>query len=101
MEKHENQKPVFKFKDFRRRMTNKMFLEEVNPGNFVRNPKFGIKNNFWVSEQYKKLMNSVLGCVTISRSKQNQKTFLINKTCPNKSLDPFNICLKRKTISTV
>ena len=32
-------------------MTNKMFFEEVNPENFVRNPKFGITNNFWVSKQ--------------------------------------------------
>ena len=32
-----------------------MFFEEVSPGSFVRNPKFGLKNNFWVSEQYKEI----------------------------------------------
>ena len=48
-------KPFFKFEDFRRRMTNKMFFEEVSPGSFVRNPKFGLKNNFWVPEQYKEI----------------------------------------------
>ena len=36
-------------------MTNKMFFEEVSPGSFVRNPKFGLKNNFCVSEQYKEI----------------------------------------------
>ena len=36
-------------------MTNKMFFEETNPGVFVRNPNFGIKNNFWVPEQYKEI----------------------------------------------
>jgi len=36
-------------------MTNKMFFEEVSPGSFVRNPKFRLKNNFWVSEQYKEI----------------------------------------------
>ena len=47
MEKHEKKKKTFsKFEDFRRRMTNKMFFEEVNLGSFVRNPKFGLKNNF-------------------------------------------------------
>ena len=31
------------------------FFEETNPGVFVKNPKFGIKNNFWVPEEYKKI----------------------------------------------
>ena len=48
-------KPFSKFEDFRRRMTNKMFFEEVSLGSFVRNPKFKLKNNFWVSEQYKEI----------------------------------------------
>ena len=47
--------PFPKFEDFRRRMTNKMYFEEINPGVFVRNPNFGIKVNFWVSEQYKEI----------------------------------------------
>ena len=41
-------KPFSKFEDFRRRRTNKMFFEEVSRGKFVRNPKFKLKNNFWV-----------------------------------------------------
>ena len=36
-------------------MPNKMFFEEVSPGSFVRNRKFRLKNNFWVSEQYKEI----------------------------------------------
>ena len=36
-------------------MTNKMFFEETNPGVFVWNPNLGIKNNFWVPEQYKEI----------------------------------------------
>ena len=39
-------KPCSKFQDFRRRMTNKMFFEETTPGVFVRNRKFGLKNNW-------------------------------------------------------
>ena len=36
-------------------MTNKMFLEETVPGVFVRNRKFGLKNNWWASAQYKEI----------------------------------------------
>ena len=32
-----------------------MFFEETNLGNFVRNPRFGIKNNWKVSEQNKEI----------------------------------------------
>ena len=46
-------KPFSKFLDFRRRMTNKMFFEETTPGVFIRNKKFGIKNNWWASELYR------------------------------------------------
>ena len=48
-------KPFSKFQDFRRRMTNKMFFEETTPGVFVRNKKFGLKNNWWASAQYKEI----------------------------------------------
>ena len=32
-----------------------MFFEETTPGVCVRNRKFGLKNNFWATEQYKKI----------------------------------------------
>jgi len=48
-------KPFSKFQDFRRRMNNKMFFEETTPGVFVRNRKFGLKNNWWASTQYKEI----------------------------------------------
>jgi len=48
-------KPFSKFLDFRRRMTNKMFFEETTPGVFIRNKKFGIKNNWWASEHYREI----------------------------------------------
>ena len=32
-----------------------MYFEETNLGVFIRNPNYGIKNNFWASEQYKKI----------------------------------------------
>ena len=36
-------------------MTNKVFFEETTPGVFVRNRKFGLKNNWWASTQYKEI----------------------------------------------
>ena len=48
-------KPFSKFQDFRRRMNNKMFFEETTPGVFERNRKFGLKNNWWASTQYKEI----------------------------------------------
>ena len=49
-------KPFYGFKEFRRRMTNKMFFEEKEPGVFVRNKNFHIKNkNFWADENFKEI----------------------------------------------
>ena len=39
-------KPFAKFEDFRRRMSNKVFFEEISPGTFVRNKNFHVKENF-------------------------------------------------------
>ena len=61
-------KPFSKFEDFRRRMTNKMFFEEVSPGSCVRNPKFRLQNNFGYRSNTKKLMNFVLGLETTLRN---------------------------------
>ena len=45
------------FKDFRWKMTNKMFFEETKPGIFERNKNFHIKSNHWVDKQYNKIDN--------------------------------------------
>ena len=39
-------KPFAKFEDFRRRMSNKVFFEEISPGTFVRNKNFHLKEIF-------------------------------------------------------
>ena len=44
-------KPFCGFKEFHRRMTNKMFFEETKPGVFERNKNFHIKSNRWVDEE--------------------------------------------------
>ena len=36
-------------------MTSKMFFEETSLDVFLTNKKIGIKNNFWVTEQYKEI----------------------------------------------
>ena len=46
------QKPFGKFEDFRRRMSNKVFFEEISPGTFVRNKNFHLKGNFWTDNRY-------------------------------------------------
>ena len=69
-----------------------MFFEETSPGSFVRNPKFRLKNNFWVPEQYKEIdvfgwkicerINSVIESMKKEKSSQNlfnkEKTALRN-----------------------
>ena len=45
-------KPFAKFEDFRRRMSNKVFFEEISPGTFVRNKNFHLKGNFWTDNRY-------------------------------------------------
>ena len=42
------------FNKFRRRMTNKVFFEEIRLGIFVRNKNVHFKSNFWPCDQYKK-----------------------------------------------
>ena len=48
--------PLGGLKEFRRRMTNKMFFEETKPCVFERNKNFHIKNkNFWPDENFKEI----------------------------------------------
>ena len=76
-------------------MTNKMFFEETTPGVFVRN-KFGLKNNWWASAQYKEIdkfcfkirdgianiidSNNILNVQNLSKLEFSALQFLIKKS---------------------
>ena len=92
MEKTKIWKPFSKFQDFRRRMTNKMFFEETTPGVFVRNRKFGLKNNWWASAQYKDIDEF---CYKIRDGIANiiESNNILNvQNCRNLNFPRYNAC---------
>ena len=80
------------FKDFLRRMQNKVYFTEVKPGVYKRDSKFKLKTDFVVHTQFKKIdafgwrvrerINSVIESMKNEKSSQNisnkEKTALRN-----------------------